>query len=183
MFNKTTQLSNWKWIYKSNQHDGLPLCNYFCEMPPPIENPPILNQLWDGLHWQGSLLSYTCSPGNLCFKDFREKLRIWLWLFIKYLYVKWHKFVIFFQDMAFSLPFAVKNGKVFVKCVIDSASNTLNWMYQLADQTWSSALPNCNYLCEKDPLDDPSLYNRTWEKGTLTVGTKAKYNCTGEYKA
>ena len=85
--------------------------------------------------------------------------------------------------MAFSLPFSVKNGKVFVKCVTDSVSNKLNWMYQLADQTWSSTLPNCNYLCEKDPLDDPSLYNRTWEKGTLTVGTKATYNCSGEYKS
>jgi hypothetical protein len=87
---------------------------------------------------------------------------------------------ILFLDMAFSLPYAVKTGKVFVKCVIDPASNQLNWMQQLADQTWSSTLPDCNYLCDKDPLDEPSLYNRTWEKGTLTVGTQAKYRCSGK---
>ena len=82
--------------------------------------------------------------------------------------------------MAFSLPYAVKGGKIFVKCVTDPTSSKLNWMYQLADQTWSSTLPVCKYLCGKDPFDDPTVYNRTWEKGTLTVGAQATYTCAGK---
>ena len=87
-----------------------------------------------------------------------------------------------FLDMAFSLPFAVKNGQVFVQCVIDPTTNKLNWMYSRPDKSLSSVLPTCNYLCEKDPIDNPSLYNRTWEKGTITVGTSAKYTCLGKIK-
>jgi hypothetical protein len=65
IFNQTTHLSSWKWIYKSNLHSGLPICGYFCEMPPPSEKKPILNRQWDGLHWQGSELSYNCQAGMI----------------------------------------------------------------------------------------------------------------------
>ena len=81
--------------------------------------------------------------------------------------------------MAFSLPFAQKKGKSYVKCVLDFTGSNLDWMYQLADQSWSSVLPNCNYLCSQDPLDKPHMYNRTWDKGVLTAGTVAKYKCSG----
>ena len=50
----------------------------------------------------------------------------------------------------------------------------------MPDQSYAIAFPQCNYLCDKDPLDDPKTYNRTWVTGTLTVGTKARYTCPGK---
>ena len=88
---------------------------------------------------------------------------------------------LFFTDMVFSIPFAVKKGKLFLNCTIDPISNQLNWMYTLPDSSLSSVLPACNFLCEKDPLEDKALYNRSWQKGSLTVGSKSKYTCSGEY--
>ena len=85
--------------------------------------------------------------------------------------------------MAFTLPFAQKGAKVFLKCVIDPATKELSWMHQLVDQSWSATLPSCNYLCPKEPLDDPKLYNRTWIKGSLTAGTTANYKCPGEIES
>ena len=83
--------------------------------------------------------------------------------------------------MAFTLPFAEKGGKVYMKCVIDPDTKELNWMHQLVDRSWSATLPSCNYVCPKNPLDDPEHYNRTWTKGSLTAGMVAKYKCLGEH--
>jgi hypothetical protein len=83
--------------------------------------------------------------------------------------------------MAFSLPFYVKSSKLFVKCVVNNATNSTDWMYQMPDQTFVSKFPECNYLCDKDPLVDPNS-NRTWITGTLTVDTEAKYVCPGNFK-
>ena len=83
-------------------------------------------------------------------------------------------------DMAFGLPFYVKSSKLYVKCVVNNATNSTDWMYQMPDQSYASTFPQCNYLCDKDPFDDPKPYNRTWVTGTLTVGTKAKYTCPGK---
>jgi hypothetical protein len=82
-------------------------------------------------------------------------------------------------DMAFGLPFYVKSSKLYVKCVVNNATNSTDWMYQMPDQSYATEFPQCNYLCDKDPLDDPKTYNRTWMTGTLTVGTKARYTCPG----
>ena len=80
--------------------------------------------------------------------------------------------------MAFSLPFYVKGSKLFLKCVVNNATSATDWMYQLPDQTFVTKFPDCNYLCDKDPYDDPKkVVNRTWVTGVLTVGTKANYVC------
>jgi hypothetical protein len=65
--------------------------------------------------------------------------------------------ILLLSDMAFSLPFSPKGVKLFVGCVNDPATKRLDWMYQLANQSWSPQMPACDYLCAKDPLDDPGI--------------------------
>ena len=79
--------------------------------------------------------------------------------------------------MAFGLPFYAKKSKLYVKCMVNNETNATDWMYLMPDKSFPAKLPECNYLCEKDPIDDPTTYNRTWIVGTLTVGTKARYTC------
>ena len=87
-----------------------------------------------------------------------------------------------FPDLAFGLPFYVKGSKLFMKCVVNNATNATDWMYQLPDQSLATKFPDCNYLCDKDPYDDPKkVVNRTWVAGVLTVGTKANYFCPRKY--
>ena len=81
--------------------------------------------------------------------------------------------------MAFSLPFYVKLGKLFVNCLVNPSTNKTGWMYLKSDGSLSKQIPQCNYLCDKDPFNDDKVYNRTWITGSLTVGTKASYICAG----
>jgi hypothetical protein len=36
--------------------------------------------------------------------------------------------------MAFSLPFYAKTSKLFLKCMVNNATNTTDWMYQMPDK-------------------------------------------------
>jgi len=89
--------------------------------------------------------------------------------------------MLFLTDMGFDVPFFTKQSKLFYNCVVNPTTNNTNWMYTKPDGTLASEMPQCNYLCEKEPLSDPKLYNRAWVPGTFTVGTKATYNCLGKY--
>ncbi len=86
----------------------------------------------------------------------------------------------FSTDMGFDVPFFTKQSKLFYNCVVNPVTNKTSWMYKKPDGNLASEMPQCNYLCDNDPLDDPKLYNRTWVSGTFTVGTKASYNCSGK---
>jgi hypothetical protein len=50
------------------------------------------------------------------------------------------------------------------------------------DGSLEAEMPQCNYLCDKDPLDNPTLYNRTWLTGSFAIGTKALYTCAGIFQ-
>ena len=82
--------------------------------------------------------------------------------------------------MAFGLPFYAKGGQLYVTCQVNPSTNRTAWMYALPDKSLATTLPECNYLCGKDPIDDPKLYNRTWVTGTITVGTVSNYKCAGK---
>ena len=64
------------------------------------------------------------------------------------------------SEMSFALPFYVKGNKLYLKCVVNKATKANEWMFLKPDQSWSNEFPDCNYLCQKDPFDDPKLYNR-----------------------
>ena len=83
--------------------------------------------------------------------------------------------------MGFNVPFFTKQSKLFYNCVVNPATNKTNWMYTKPDGTLTSEMPQCNYLCDNEPFNDPKLYNRTWVPGTFTVGTTAIYICSGKY--
>ncbi len=82
--------------------------------------------------------------------------------------------------MGFNLPFYIERSLLDYDCVVNPATNKTDWMYAKYDGTIAKEMPQCLYLCNKEPLNNPSLYNRTWVLGTFTVGTKASYTCLGK---
>ena len=82
--------------------------------------------------------------------------------------------------MGFNLPFYVQRSQLAYDCMINNATNQTDWMYTKLDGSVAKEMPQCLYVCDREPLNNPKLYNRTWVPGTFTVGTKATYNCPGK---
>ena len=82
--------------------------------------------------------------------------------------------------MGFNLPFYVQRKQLLYDCMVNNATNKTDWMYTKYDGTIAKEMPQCVYLCNKEPPNNPKLYNRTWIPGTFIVGTKATYNCPGQ---
>ncbi len=82
----------------------------------------------------------------------------------------------------FDAPFMTAGVTLKVKCAHNPETDANEWHSQVSEDNLVPGLLDCNYQCTEDPPADDTKWQREWTIGQVAIGSRATYNCIGQWK-